>query len=58
MTNNKSAPQKLIWQTDKADGKNLMALLENDRKANDELTALLALSKPIKDNTDNIPKEI
>ncbi|STZ09429.1 Uncharacterised protein [Moraxella caprae] len=58
MTNNKSAPQKLIWQIGKADGKNLIALLENDRKANDELTALLALSKPIKDNTNNTPKEI
>ncbi|UYZ75136.1 hypothetical protein LP123_03975 [Moraxella bovis] len=58
MANNKSAPQKLIWQTDKADGKNLMALLQNDRKANDELTTLLALSKTIKDNADNTPKEI
>lgn len=33
-----------------------MALLENDRKPNDELTILLTLSKSIKDNTDNTPK--
>lgn len=58
MTNNKSISQKLIWQIGKADSKNLIALLENDRKPNDELIALLALSKPIKDNSDNTSKEI